>query len=324
MDNRRFVANLLEVSPNSLKELPDYAIAKIVELYGKASGDVLPAGWEVSHPLLSLEKFNGLPATRGPLVGTRFIYDLTAPVPCSMFKLLTPVEIAHVGGRAVTVAKAFTHPSYSLILSMYECGVIRPAEFGVTKQSLLRSMRTVDAIRLFAAWLIHQGVPVAFFPYIEDVPAAVAALTKREHVKQIVRTAVTFYAPKIRRLKSLDGTDLISYLYTQPLPAILRLVNDLGRDHQGGVAAYDIFKTHIERFCNPLFRYAPLWDPEISAEEKFHLTMTAAHEFGLHFNTQLHIRDVQPTSIHAEELIASLNTEDKFKAMLKEFEENSI
>ena len=99
MDNRRFVANLLEVSPNSLKELPDYAIAKIVELYGKASGDVLPAGWEVSHPLLSLEKFNGLPATRGPLVGTRFIYDLTAPIPCSMFKLLTPVEIAPVWRR---------------------------------------------------------------------------------------------------------------------------------------------------------------------------------------------------------------------------------
>ena len=105
MDNRRFVANMLEVSPNSLKELPDYAIAKIVELHGKASGDVLPAGWEVSHPLLSLEKFNGLPATRGPLVGTRFIYDLTAPIPCSMFKLLTPVEIANVGGRAVTVAR---------------------------------------------------------------------------------------------------------------------------------------------------------------------------------------------------------------------------
>ena len=327
MDNRRFVANLLEVSPNSLKELPDYAIAKIADLHSKATSPYRPDSWAISNPLEALGSIDGQPIKRGPVVGTRFLYDLTVPVPCRVFRLLRPIELVITELATLTVPLAFTHPAHTLASLMLDYGVIVPAQFGASKAALIRSMRAVDVIRLFTAWLIYQKVPVAFFPYIADIPAMGKFVLKsrKEVVKQVVRSVVAFYAPKIRRDKSIDGTDSITYLYALPINVMLGLVNELCTRFQNGRTAYNVFvESGIANNCDPIARYAPLWDGRTRAEDKFHLTMVAAQEFGLHFNTQLHIRDVQPTSIHAEELVASLNTKEKFIAMLDEFEANSI
>lgn len=326
MEQRRFVADLLDVSPNSLKELPDYAIAKIADLHGRAMRS-RPDSWEISNPLEALGSIDGQPMKRGPVVGTRFLYDLTVPVPCRVFRLLRPIELVRTEIATLTVPLAFTHPAHTLASLMLEYGVILPAQFGASKAALIRSMRAVDAIRLFTAWLIYQKVPVAIFPCIADIPAMGKFVSKssKEVVKQVVRSVVAFYAPKIRRAKSIDGTDSITYLYSQPIDVILGLVNELCTRFQNGRTAYNVFvESGIANNCDPIARYAPLWSEYTSAEDKFHLTMVAAQEFGLHVNSQLHARDVKPTSIHAEELVASLNTKEKFIAMLDEFEQNSL